>query len=178
MSNDHHHPDQLTDQIANIVKSVVASPELVNRTVGTALLHAGVSLVQASMPYLPIEANELRVQPVPIDNTGRAVLITNRQLRSENSCLVMVNWDTVENEVIFDAVAFSIDEFDLGKTKFIKFLAEVEQEVRRQVAALLIGVPHPSGSTLINVTLVNGFFKPEAAAPAAQLPAPVAEDLL
>lgn len=178
MSNDHHHPDQLTDQIANIVKSVVASPEMVNRTVGTALHHAGVALAQASLPYLPIQPNELKVQPVPLDKTGRAVLITSRLMRSENSCLVMVNWDTVENEIIFDAVAFSMDEFDLAKTNFIKFLPEVEQEVRRQVAAMLNGVPHPSGSMLINVTMVNGFFKPEPEAPVTQLPEPVAEDLL
>ena len=58
MSNDHHHHnDQFAEQIANIAKSVVTSPDVVNRSIGTTMQHIGVALTLAATPYLPIQAD-------------------------------------------------------------------------------------------------------------------------
>jgi acetylglutamate synthase len=157
---------------------VVASPEQVNKTIGTTMQHMGVALAMAATPYLPIENAEVKVPPQPIGSGTQAVLLTNRMMHSDNSSLLMVNWEQVEGNVIFDVVAFRLNELDLARTGFVKLVPIVEAEVRRQIGAMLANTPHKSGSTVVNMTLVDNYF-PVTPAPQAQEALPEsATDLL
>lgn len=170
-NNHHHHSDPLTEQISAIAKSVVAGPENVNRAIGLAMQHIGAALSASAVPYMAIQSADVVVEPQRMGESEHAVLLTTRLLRSENSSLLMINWETVADEIVFDVIAFTIDEFNLGSSKFIKLNSEIEAEVRRQVGVLLSGNPNKSGSSILNLTVVAKYFPalPQAVAAGAEV---------
>lgn len=162
MSNDHHHPDPMTEQITNIVMQTCKSAELRNHSIGTTMEHIGSALSISATQYLPITADEVLVQPEIYDNSHSAIVLTNRTVRSHNSGALMVSWVVIDNRIEFDVVGFQINDFYLDQTKFLKFTPEEEAEISRQLRVMLAGVTD-SGNVIFNYTHLNNYFPAVAA---------------
>lgn len=154
----HHHEDQLTAQITRLAAETCASPEVINRSIGLAMQHIGASLSNTAAPYMPISAGEVLVPPEQMGDSQRAVLLTDRMIRSENSQVLIITWMTIDGKIEFDTVAVGLNEFQLSESKFARFSDAAQQEINRQLGVLISSLGVAEGNLAINCTIVDNYF--------------------
>jgi hypothetical protein len=159
--------EQLSAQIHHAAhhaaEEAVGSPAAINRTVGESMRHIGQLLFSHSMPYLPVRAEEILVPPERLNSiTLNAVVLVNRQMRSENAFTVLITSKGQGDDRSFDIVGYREDPFNLAASKFIVIPAEVGRELVRQANLLITG----AGLTLLQAVVLKDFFAvPEATDP-------------
>lgn len=168
--------EQLSAQIHqaahHAADEAVGSPAAINRTVGESMRHIGQLLFSHSTPYLPVRPEEVLVEPHRLNSaTLNAVVLINRQLRSENAFTVLITSKGTDEQRTFDLVGYREDPFNLSQSKFIVIPAEIGKELVRQANHLITG----EGLTLLQAVVVKDYFS--ASAPAAIAEAATHEDL-
>jgi hypothetical protein len=158
-----HAEDALLTNLRSTMTSMIESPQTVNTQIGRTMQHIGDTLVIASANYLPLQKDEILVEPNVIKNT-EALVLTNRQIQTNDSFLVIA----YRSGNTIDCTCIAPDRYDLRKTRFVTLNESASNEMLRQLNIVFDQRPASLQITVCGL-IVDNFFP---VTPVEKLPKP------